>query len=137
MLETIVTYSIGEVAQKFDLSLPTIRYYDKENLIPNLQKNEAGIRRFTEENISSLKMVECLKTAGMPIKDIRQFMQWTLDGDSTLDKRLEMFQQLRKSVMSQMDKLQGTLNTIEYKCGYYEQANVDGTEKFVKENLSR
>jgi len=82
-------------------------------------------------------MVECLKTAGMPIKDIRQFMQWTLDGDSTLDKRLEMFQQLRKSVMSQMDKLQGTLNTIEYKCGYYEQANVDGTEKFVKENLSR
>jgi len=135
MPETIITYSISEAADKFNLSLPTLRYYDKEGLIPNLNKNEAGVRRFTEENLSSLNMVECLKNAGMPIKDIRQFMQWTLDGDETLDKRYEMFQELRKSVITQMDQMQQTLNTIDFKCEYYGQATTDGTEKYVKETM--
>ncbi|POC05672.1 MerR family transcriptional regulator, partial [Vibrio vulnificus] len=79
----MTTYSIGEVAEKFGLSLPTIRYYDKEGLIPNLNKNEAGVRRFTDDNIGSLQMIECLKNAGMPIRDIKQFMQWTLEGDAS------------------------------------------------------
>jgi len=135
MPETITTYSISEIAEKFQLSLPTLRYYDKEGLIPNLNKNEAGVRRFTDENISSLQIVECLKNSGMPIKDIKQFMLWTLEGDATLAKRLEMFQTLRKSVLTQMDKMQETLNTIDFKCDYYGQANVDGTEKYVKENM--
>jgi len=135
MPETITTYSISEIAEKFQLSLPTLRYYDKEGLIPNLNKNEAGVRRFTDENISSLQIVECLKNSGMPIKDIKQFMSWTLEGDATLDKRLEMFQSLRKSVLTQMDKMQETLNTIDFKCDYYGQANADGTEKYVKENM--
>jgi len=135
MPETITTYSISEIAEKFQLSLPTLRYYDKEGLIPNLNKNESGVRRFTDENISSLQIVECLKNSGMPIKDIKQFMLWTLEGDATLAKRLEMFQTLRKSVLTQMDKMQETLNTIDFKCDYYGQANVDGTEKYVKENM--
>lgn len=94
MQEMIITYSIGEVATKCSLTVSTIRYYDKEGLIPNLQKNEVGVRRFTDENVSSLQMIECLKNAGMPIKDIKQFMQWTIEGDSTLDERFEMFKNL-------------------------------------------
>ncbi len=70
MQEIKTTYSIGEVAEKFGLSVPTLRYYDKEGLIPNLKKNSAGVRRFTEENLSTLQIVECVKNAGMPIKEI-------------------------------------------------------------------
>lgn len=73
MQEIETTYSIGEVAEKFGLSVPTLRYYDKEGLIPNLNKNAAGVRRFTEENLSTLQIVECVKNAGMPIKEIKQF----------------------------------------------------------------
>lgn len=135
MLETIKTYSIGEVAAQSGLTTSTIRYYDKEGLIPNLQKNEVGVRRFTEENLSALEMVECLKNAGMPIKDIKQFMQWTIDGDETLDERFEMFKRLRVSVLEQMNQLQTTLDTINFKCQYYGQATSDGTEKYVKENM--
>lgn len=137
MQEMIITYSIGEVATKCSLTVSTIRYYDKEGLIPNLQKNEVGVRRFTDENVSSLQMIECLKNAGMPIKDIKQFMQWTIEGDSTLDERFEMFKNLRESVHQQMNQLQETLNTIEFKCHYYGQAMADGTEKYVKSSLHK
>lgn len=135
MQELAVTYSIGEVAEKFGLSIPTIRYYDKEGLIPNLQKNTAGVRRFSEDNIGTLKLIECLKNAGMPIKDIKQFIQWTLLGDETLDERYQMFQELRISVQKQMKQMQETLDTVNFKCAYYQKATEDGTEKFVKDEM--
>lgn len=77
-------------------------------------------------------MINCLKTAGMSIKDIRTFMQWTLEGDTTLEKRLDFFNHLHESVETQMQQLRQTLNTIEYKQHYYRQAVADGTEKYVK-----
>ena len=86
-----VSYSIGEVAAITHLSVPTIRYYDKEGLIPDLKKDPAGVRCFDDHNLGALEMINCLKTAGMSIKDIRTFMQWTLEGDTTLEKRLDFF----------------------------------------------
>ena len=128
------TYSIGEVATMFSLPISTIRYYDKEGLIPNLQKNTAGIRIFSQENLDTITIIECLKKAGMPIKDIKTFIQWCEMGDSTLDKRLQMFQELRVSIEKQKEELQNTLDTINYKCNYYTQAVKDGTKFYVKTN---
>ncbi|MDG3061358.1 MerR family transcriptional regulator [Lacticaseibacillus casei] len=127
-----VSYTIGEVAAITHLSVPTIRYYDKEGLIPDLQKDQAGVRCFTDQNLGALEMINCLKTAGMSIKDIRTFMQWNLEGDATLTKRLDFFNQLHTAVENQMKQLEQTLNTIEYKQHYYRQAVADGTEKYVK-----
>ena len=124
------TYSIGEAAKMFDLSVATIRYYDQEGLIPNLHK-KSGFRRFNKDNLDALQMIECLKNAGMSIKDIRQFMEWNVEGDQTLPLRLKMFQQLRDKIQQQMDELQKTLNVANYKCHYYQQAIDDGTEKYV------
>ncbi|RXT17785.1 MerR family transcriptional regulator, partial [Lacticaseibacillus chiayiensis] len=113
------SYTIGEVAAITHLSVPTIRYYDKEGLIPDLKKDQAGMRCFNERNLGALEMVNCLKTAGMSIKDIRTFMQWNLEGDATLTKRLDFFNQLHDTVENQMKQLEQTLNTIEYKQHYY------------------
>lgn len=132
MKNTITFYSIGQVAKMFNLTVPTLRYYDSEGLIPNLQKNNSGIRIFSEENLRSIQIIECLKDSGMPIKDIRTFMQWTQAGDDTLQERYEMFEDLRHKVLGQMAKLQETLDVIDFKCGYYQQAVKDGTEKYVK-----
>ncbi|WP_413627450.1 MerR family transcriptional regulator [Fructilactobacillus vespulae] len=129
----IKNYSIGEVAKNANLTISTIRYYDKEKLIPNLKKNEAGNRIFTQENLDAIKMIKCLKRSGMPIKEIKIFMKWCENGDSTLSNRLDMFKELKTSVTKQMDELKETLNTIEFKCNYYSQAVEDGTEKYVKE----
>lgn len=136
MLKDAKTYSIGEVANMFNLSVPTLRYYDKENLIPNLQKTESGIRQFSQDNIDAIQMIECLKKAGMPIKDIQVFMEQTQKGDETLPARLAMFKRLRKQVEAQMQDLQRTLDIVNFKYKYYQTAVNDGTEKYVKENMN-
>lgn len=126
-------FLIGEVAAQFGLTVPTIRYYDQEGLIPNLAKNESGQRVFNEENLDALQIVECLKDSGMAIKDIKQFMQWVSEGDETLYNRREMFVRLRAQMQEKMNRLQQTMHVLDYKVGYYSKAVQDGTEKYVKQ----
>lgn len=129
------TYSIGQVAKMFDLSIPTLRYYDQQHLIPRLKKTNSGRRIFTQDNVDAVRVIECLKSAGMPIKQIQIFMQKVQQGDSTLQDRLDMFLRLRKQVEGQMQDLQNTLDMINFKCHYYGKAVSDGTEKYVKQEM--
>ena len=76
-------YSIGQVAEMFGLPNSTLRYYDKQGLFPNMER-ASGIRRFSDQEIEALRVIECLKRAGMEIKDIRQFMDWCVEGPATL-----------------------------------------------------
>ena len=81
-------YSIGEVAEKLNLSKSTIRYYDKEGLLPFVERKESGIRMFAESDISMLQVIECLKSTGLSIKDIKKFSEWCLKGDLTSTRTL-------------------------------------------------
>ena len=72
-------YSIGQVAEMFGLPISTLRYYDKQGLFPNMER-VSGIRKFGDTEIEALRVIECLKKAGMEIKDIRQFMDWCVEG---------------------------------------------------------
>ena len=76
-----------------------------------------------------LRVIECLKKSGMSIKDIRQFSEWVLMGDDSLQERYEMFLERKKAVEAQMADLQKTLDFINHKCWYYETAIEAGTEK--------
>jgi hypothetical protein len=93
------------------------------------------VRRFTQDNIDSVRVIECLKSAGMLIKEIQVFMQKVEQGDATLQDRLGMFLRLKKQVQQQMRELQNTLEMIDFKCNYYGKAVKDGTEKYVKEEM--
>lgn len=68
-------YTIGQVAEMFGLTVSTLRYYDKEGLFPDLERS-SGIRRFGDKEIEALRIIGCLKSAGLEIKDIKKFMQW-------------------------------------------------------------
>ena len=97
-----MNYSIGEVSRMFGLPQSTLRYYDKEGLLPHIQRQGAGIRRFDEQAIEALRVIECLKKSGMEIKDIRQFMIWCGEGASTYQQRLELFQRRRAEVEQEL-----------------------------------
>ena len=66
-------YSIGQVAEMFGMPISTLRYYDKQGLFPNMER-VSGIRKFSEAEIEALRVIECLKKAGMEIRDIKQLM---------------------------------------------------------------
>ena len=122
-------YTIKDAARIMNVPASTIRYYDKEGLLPFIERQESGCRVFSEKNMEALRIIDCLKKTGMSIKEIRQFSQWLEQGDASLRQRYEMFLERRRVVEEQLAKLQEVLNTINYKCWYYERAIAAGTEK--------
>ncbi|MEK9198288.1 MerR family transcriptional regulator [Ureibacillus sp. 179-F W5.1 NHS] len=128
------TYTISEVAKQLNLTVYTLRYYDKEGLLPFVERTSSGIRMFKESDIEALKVIECLKSTGMPIKEIKNFIDWCSDGDSTLQQRYDMFIERKASVEAQMEELKKTLELIDHKCNYYKTALEAGTEDVHKSN---
>ncbi len=128
-----MSYSIGEVANSTNIAISTLRYYDREGMFPNMQRTNGGIRIFSDKEVNTIKVIDCLKNSGMSIKDIKLFLDWCEDGDASLEKRRNMFYERLEEVEKQMEALQGTMNMIKYKCWYYDTALADGTEAKVKE----
>lgn len=120
-------YTVGEIAKKLNIPPSTLRYYDKEGLLPFVERSNGGIRMFSDRDFESLSVIECLKKAGMSIKDIKQFMEWCAEGDTTIPKRLSMFRRQRERVLAQITQLQETLEILNYKEWYYETALKAGT----------
>ena len=133
-------YTIGQVSEMFGLPISTLRYYDKQGLFPNMER-ASGIRKFGDTEIEALRVIECLKKAGMEIKDIRQFMDWCSEGPSTYPQRKELFERQRRQAMFEERKahmeaeiahMNRTLDMLKFKCWYYEQAIKDGSEDRLK-----
>ena len=100
-------YTVGEMAKMLGVPASTLRYYDKEGLLPFVELSAGGLR--------------------MSLRDIRQYMELVIQGDDTIDARLEMFRRQRKTLETQMAELQHTMDMVDYKCWYYETAQKTGT----------
>lgn len=126
-------YTVGEMAKILGVPPSTLRYYDKEGLLPFVERSSGGIRMFTEKDHEWLKVIEFLKQSGLSIKDIRSFIDMAMQGDeASLKKRLALFQARREAVKKQIEDMRETLELLEFKCWYYEQAVQDGTEERVR-----
>lgn len=122
-------FTIKDAARFMGVPTSTIRYYDKEGLLPFVERKESGYRIFTEKDIAALRIIDCLKKTGMSIREIRQFSEWIEQGDASLQQRYEMFLERKRIVEKQMAELQKILDIVNYKCWYYETAVAAGTEK--------
>lgn len=125
-------YSIGDVSNATGISISTLRYYDREGMFPEMERSSGGIRVFSEKELNTLKVIECLKSTGMSIKEIKEFLGWCQEGDSSLEKRRDMFYRRLSEVKKQIEVLQETMKTIKYKCWYYDTAVSAGTEDAVR-----
>lgn len=128
-------YSIGQVAKKTGLTAHTLRYYEKEGLLPFVQKSGSGLRVFSDNDLGWLAMIECLKGTGMPLKDIKQYIDWFIEGDATLEKRLDMFKRQKTRLAEQLAQLQQYMEKINYKIAYYTEAvNLGSTDDVLEHN---
>lgn len=127
-------FTIGQISEMFDIPISTLRYYDKEGLFPNMER-QSGIRKFGEKEIEILRVIECLKASGLEIKEIKQFIQWTMEGSATYEQRKHLFETRKAAVEEEIRKLQKTLDLLKYKCWYYETAIADGNEERISAML--
>ena len=122
-------YTIGEVASITGISISTLRYYDREGMFPAMERSNGGIRMFSDTEIEVIRILECLKVSGMPVKEIKQFLDLSQKGDASLKERRDMFYERLEVMKKQMEELQKTINIIKYKCWYYDTALAAGTEE--------
>ncbi|TDQ36377.1 MerR family transcriptional regulator [Aureibacillus halotolerans] len=118
-------YSIHQVANLCDVTTHTLRFYDKEGLLPFVERNEAGNRVFSERDLGIVKFICCLRNTDMPIKEIKKYIELGVNGESTVELRKDIILAHRKEVIRQIDVLKKNLNLIELKVAFYDSYKVD------------
>jgi len=113
-----------EICQITGLSEHTVRYYDREGLIPLLERSQNGIRKFSENDLEWLKLICCLKSSGMPLEKIKEFMHSCLGGQDTCEERKELLIEHRNRILNQIKQLQDSLEVINYKIDHYKTIGV-------------
>ena len=113
-------YTINEVADICDISPYTIRFYDKEGLLPFVSRNSTGNRQFSDSDLNVVKLICCLKNSGMPVKEIRRYIDLAMQGVETSGQRKEIMIDHRKDVIKQIDNLKKSLNIIDLKIALYD-----------------
>jgi DNA-binding transcriptional MerR regulator len=122
-------YTAGEAAKILGIPASTLRYYDKEGLLPELERSSGGMRMFRDSDFASLRLIQCLKKAGLPLKEIRDFIRLPNDGQKTIDTRLKILSHQKKLLRKKMEELEDMMGMVEYKIWYYETAKRAGTTK--------
>lgn len=123
--------AIGEAAERLGLPVSTLRYYDREGIVPGVERDAAGRRVFTARSLRGMRLVECLKHSGLQIPEIRQYMDWAAEGDATLEDRRELIRVCREELRTQLASLQEVLGMADYKVWYYDTAIGLGSEEAV------
>lgn len=125
-----MSYTISQIANMMGVAPSTLRYYDKEGLLPNV-KRVNGIRVFEDSDFPWLRILNCLKSTGMPIRKIKEYVDLCAQGDATLKQRHQMIIEQRQFVQDQIDQLNYFMQELDYKDQYYRNAIKAGTEKAV------
>jgi DNA-binding transcriptional MerR regulator len=115
-------YTIGDAAAELGMPASTIRFYEKNGLIPNQQRSSDGRRLFDEDDLEWMRFVERLKVSGMPIKEIREYIRLYIEGDSTIEERRRIVYERRAAIDAQLEELKLARDFIEYKCWFYDVA---------------
>ncbi|MED1946926.1 MULTISPECIES: MerR family transcriptional regulator [Brevibacillus] len=113
-------YTIKQVADRFGLPAHTLRYYDKEGLLPFVSRDKNGNRLFSELDLNWIALICCLKNTGMPIKEIKEYSDWCKQGSQKLEERKALLIAHREQVEKQIEEFQKNLALIDTKIATYE-----------------
>lgn len=121
-------YTIKEVAAEVGESEHTIRFYCKEDLFPFLVRDKNNVRKFSEEDLEGVRIVLCLRDTGMPLSEIRHYMELCSQGASTLTERLEIIRRQKENAYQQMAEFQKKIDHLEWKERHYIELIQNGAD---------
>ncbi|MEO1063445.1 MAG: MerR family transcriptional regulator [Actinomycetota bacterium] len=118
--------SPAEMAEACDVTVDTLRYYEREGLLDTIERSPGGQRRYTAHDVAWVQLLRCLRVTALPIRDMRRFAELMRLGDVAIPERVELLQEHRRSVVQQMDELRAALTRIDEKLTTY--GRILGTE---------
>lgn len=114
--------TIKEVSQKYNISQDTLRYYERTGMIPKVTRTASGIRNYQESDLNWVELVICMRSAGLPVEALIEYVELYQQGDQTFGARLELLQEQRRNLEEQQKQLQAAMNKLDYKISRYEVA---------------
>ncbi|TGY91365.1 MerR family transcriptional regulator [Petralouisia muris] len=122
-------YSAKETAKLTGLSTATLRYYEKEKLLPPIARNSQKYRQYTDEDIEWIKMIQCMRMANIPIHSIKEYVSLLILGGETLEQRFTMVQNHMENIKKQMANFQNAFDLTQKKLLFYEKLLEDSSHK--------
>ena len=113
---------IAEVSEQYGLSADTLRYYERVGLIPPVNRSESGIRDYNELDLRRVDFIKCMRSAGLPIEVLIEYVGLVQRGDKTIEARKEILKEQRELLVSKMKEMQKTLDILDHKIEVYENA---------------
>ena len=127
--------TIKEVCEKFDITADTLRYYERVGVIPEVTRTKGGIRDFSEEDIKWVENAVCMRSAGVSVEMLIEYVRLFQEGDSTITARRDLLMEARVEVQKQLDKYQATMDKLNYKISRYEEAVKTGALTWDAEEI--
>lgn len=114
--------TIKEVCEKFDITPDTLRYYERVGVIPEVHRTKGGIRDFTDEDIAWVENAICMRSAGVPVEMLIEYVRLYQEGDGTFQARRDVLEEARQEVQKNIEKYQATLDRLNFKISRYDVA---------------
>ena len=113
---------IAEVSERYGISSDTLRYYERIGLIPTVNRSENGIRAYNEMDVRRVEFIKCMRSAGLPIEVLIEYVALVQQGDSTIEARKAILIEQRAQLAARMAEMQKTLDILDHKIEVYENA---------------
>src|SRR6476661_6950595 len=123
---------IAAVSEQYDISTDTLRYYERVGLIPPVNRNESGIRDYNELDLRRVDFIKCMRSAGLPVEVLIEYVALVQQGDSTIEARKEILKEQRASLIARMAEMQKTLDILDHKLEVYEKVVLTKEKKIVE-----
>lgn len=114
--------TIKEVSERYEISQDTLRYYERVGMIPPVTRTSSGIRDYKESDLGWVELAKCMRSAGLTVEAMTEYVRLSLQGDSTLPDRCELLKGQRRALLAQRDKIDTAISRLDFKIGRYEEA---------------
>lgn len=124
--------TISEVSKKYNLTADTIRYYEKEGLIPRVPRNKNGIRDFDNESCGWIEFIKCMRSAGLEIETLKKYVSLFKEGTKTVKERKILLIEQRDKLLKKQRDINTTIDRLNYKIDKYEEIEKGNIKDFTE-----
>lgn len=123
---------IMEVSEQYKISSDTLRYYERVGLIPPVNRNSGGIRDYNELDLRRVEFIKCMRSAGLPIEVLIEYVGLVQRGDKTIEARKDILKEQRELLIARMQEMQKTLDLLDHKIEVYENTVLKKEKRIIQ-----
>ena len=117
-----MVFSASEAAKKLKLTKDTLRYYERDGLIPPVHKNRSGHRVYSEMDMEWIFLIKCLRDTDMPIAKIKKYVSLLISkGGESISERREILLEHKTFLTERVSLFRNMLQLIGEKIAFYDK----------------